>query len=90
LDHLPQYFFEALAAPKWTERRDILQEVVNIVLKRPRLDPNLNYIDLLGTLKGVCVLFHFILRFSCGTEKEHARLNRTKYFSTAPFFSFLL
>jgi hypothetical protein len=46
-------FGEQIDSKKWTDRRDALQTLFDLIQKHGRLDPNANYGQLVGDLKKV-------------------------------------
>ncbi|MFH4974191.1 hypothetical protein AB6A40_000900 [Gnathostoma spinigerum] len=53
LSKLPANFNEGLDSKKWTERRDSLQSLLDLLTANPRLDPKANYGDILSRLQQI-------------------------------------
>lgn len=54
LSRLPANFQENVDSKKWTERKDGLQALCDLLTANPRLDPKANYGDMVALLKKVC------------------------------------
>lgn len=50
---LPGDFDQKLEEKKWTERRDALQALLDLLTSNPRLDPKANYGQLVDNLRKV-------------------------------------
>uniref|UniRef100_A0A915PRN8 TOG domain-containing protein n=1 Tax=Setaria digitata TaxID=48799 RepID=A0A915PRN8_9BILA len=48
---LPTGFFESIRSPRWTERRDTLLALIDILSQYPRIDPKIKYNEIVSELK---------------------------------------
>lgn len=53
LKELPDNFFRTLDSKKWSERRDALQEMLDLLQKNSRLDSSANYEEIASELKKI-------------------------------------